>query len=36
MQKKKRKKSATGEKESANNIFRIATGERERTAFYNE
>jgi len=35
VQKKKRKESATGERESANNKYRTATSGRERTAFYN-
>jgi len=35
VQKKKRKESTTGGKESANNMYRTATGGRERIASYN-
>jgi len=36
VQKKRRKKSATEGRESANNKYRTATGGRERIASYNE
>ena len=36
MQKKKKKESATGRRESANNKYRIITGEREKTAMETE
>ena len=35
MQKTKRKESATGRRESANNKYKTATGGRERIASYN-
>jgi len=35
VQKKKRKENATGERESANNKYRVTTSGTKRTAFYN-